>query len=210
MSRTSRAVSETRDRLLKAAIQAFSTEGYVGASTREIARVAGVSEVTLFRHFQSKEQLLGAVAQHMMALQSEAFIQQDEWTYDLQRDLLHFAQLHDEMLEEYEALFRMFIGEAHRHPTEALEVLQKSFLPLREQLINYLKICIERSMIRSDVDLPLAVDQLTGMLLSGMIRRHASPLQRGYNREQYLVACVDLFIRGLDPVPAVSSTSSPR
>lgn len=55
----------TRDRLLQAAIQVFSRAGYVGATTREIAREAGVSEVTLFRHFQRKEQLLKAVAQHI-------------------------------------------------------------------------------------------------------------------------------------------------
>lgn len=202
MSRTSRAAAETRDRLLKAAIEVFSTEGYVGATTREIARVAEVSEVTLFRHFQSKEQLLSAVAQHITALRSEAFTHQDEWTYDLRRDLLHYAKLHDDMLEEYEALFRMFIGEAHRHPAEALEVLQQSFLPLREQLISYLQTCIERGSIRPDVDLPLGVDQLTGMLLSGMIRRHVSPVKRRYSREQYIEACIDLFVRGV-------STSTP-
>ena len=103
---------KTRDRLLKAAIEVFSTEGFVGATTREIARVAGVNEVTLFRYFPSKEQLLGAVAQHITALKAEALAHQEEWTQDLHRDLLHYATLHDKMLEEYEALIRMFIGEA--------------------------------------------------------------------------------------------------
>ncbi len=208
MSRTNRAVAETRDRLLKAAITVFSTEGYVGATTREIARVAEVSEVTLFRHFQSKEQLLNAVAQHVTALRMEAFSQHDEWTYDLRCDLLHYAQLHDEMLEEYEALFRMFIGEAHRHPTEAVKVLQQSFLPLRNQLISYLEACIERGNLRADIDLSLAVDQLTGMLLSGMIRRHVYPMKREYSRKQYIEGCVDLFVRGLgSTVSPVSRTS---
>lgn len=197
MSRTSRDPAETRDRLLKAAIEVFSTEGYVGATTREIARAADVSEVTLFRHFQSKEQLLSAVAQYITALRNEAFTHQDEWTYDLRRDLLHYAKLHDDMLEEYEALFRMFIGEAQRHPIEAVEVLQQSFLPLREQLIVYLQTCVERGGVRSDVDVRLAVDQLTGMLLSGMIRRHVSSVKRGYNRKQYIEGCVDLFVRGV-------------
>jgi hypothetical protein len=132
----------------------------------------------------------------------EAITHQDEWTYDLRRDLMYYAQLHDDMLEEYEALFRMFIGEAHRHPSAAIEVLQQSFLPLRQKLIAYLQICIERGSVRSDVDLPLAVDQLTGMLLSGMIRRHVSPVQRGYDRKQYIVGCVDLFVRGVSVTAA--------
>lgn len=197
MSRTSRGTAATRERLLQAAIEVFSTAGYVGATTREIARVADVSEVTLFRHFQSKEQLLRAVAQHITALRTEALDHEEEWTYDLRRDLLHYVRLHDDMLEEYEALFRMFIGEAQRHPTEALEVLQQSFLPLREKLVSYLQACVERGSVRIDVDLPLAVDQLTGLLLSGMIRRHVSPVQRGYSRKQYVEGCVDLFVRGI-------------
>ncbi|MDX2216510.1 MAG: hypothetical protein SFY66_24825 [Oculatellaceae cyanobacterium bins.114] len=39
--------------------------------------------------------------------------------------MLHYTHLHDEMLETYEALFRMFIGEAQQHPQEALQVIQR-------------------------------------------------------------------------------------
>lgn len=199
---------KTRARLLKAAIQVFSTEGFVGATTREIARVAGVNEVTLFRYFPSKEQLLGAVAQHITAQKAEALAHQEEWTQDLRRDLLHYATLHDNMLEENEALVRMFIGEAQRHPQEALQVLQQSFLPLRDKLIAYLRNCIERGSVCPDVDLPLAVDQFTGMLLAGMVRRHVFPVSRGYSRAQYVEGCVDLFVRGISTAVANPSRST--
>lgn len=208
MGRTSRGATETRDRLLKAAIAVFSTEGYVGATTREIARVAAVSEVTLFRHFQSKEQLLSAVVQHITALRMEMFRHQNEWTHNLHADLLHYAQIYDDMLEEHEALFRMFIGEAQRHPIEALEVLQRSLLPLREKLISYLQSSVDRGNVRLEVDLPLAVDQFTGMLLAGMIRRHVSPVKRSYSHQQYLESCVDIFVRGISPTPSVSHAVS--
>ena len=49
---------QTRARLIKAATEVFANAGLTKATTREIARVAGVNEVTLFRHFQCKEQLL--------------------------------------------------------------------------------------------------------------------------------------------------------
>jgi AcrR family transcriptional regulator len=38
-------------------MQVVSEKGYLGATTREIARVAGVTELTLFRHFGSKQRL---------------------------------------------------------------------------------------------------------------------------------------------------------
>ena len=39
------------DKILQAAGKLFARQGYYGTSTREIARLAGVSENTLFRHF---------------------------------------------------------------------------------------------------------------------------------------------------------------
>ena len=203
-----RSPAKTRERLLRAAIEVFSTNGFMGASTREIARAAAVNEVTLFRHFQSKEQLLGAVAEYITALKLEALSNQDEWTQDLQLDLLHYAQLHDQMLEENEALIRMFIGEAQRHPDEALQVFQQAFLPLREKLIDYLRNGIERGTVRPEVDLPLVVDQFTGMLLAGMVRRHVTPLSRGYSRDRYVAGCVETFVRGIGSPVASSSCRS--
>ena len=47
----------TRERILQAAFELISDKGFAGASTREIAKRAGVAEVTLFRHFTSKENL---------------------------------------------------------------------------------------------------------------------------------------------------------
>ncbi len=193
---------------MNAAIAVFSAEGIVGATTREIARIAEVSEVTLFRHFQSKEQLLGAVSEHITTLNSKALADRVEWTQNLQQDLLHYARLYDNMLEEHEALVRMFIGEAHRHPNNSLQVLQQYFLPLREKLVAYLQHSVEQGRVYPEVNLLLAVDQFTGMLLSGMLRRHIIPVERGYSRAQYVEACVDLFVRGISlPVENLRHTS---
>ncbi len=196
---------QTRDRLIQAAIDVLAIAGIAGATTREIARVAGVSEVTLFRHFQSKELLLSAVAQHVTALQAEALSHSEEWTQDLHRDLLHYAWVYNNMLETHEALVRMFIGEAKRHPQEALRVFQEAAMPLRETLVDYLRDGIDRGAVGSEIDLPLAVDLFTGMLLSGMLRRHVSPIPRGYDRTAYIKSCVDLFVRGIAPAVVHSS-----
>lgn len=197
MSESKRDKAKTRDRLIQAAIEVFSTAGVLGATTREIARVAGVSEVTLFRHFQSKEQLLAAVVEQITALQAEALAAQDEWTQDLQRDLRHYAELYSAMLEENEALVRMFIGEAKRYPDAATQILQQSARPLRDRLVQYLHSGIDRGTVSPDVDLPIAVDLFTGMLLSGVLRRHLSAARGDYSRDRYLASCVDLFVRGI-------------
>ncbi|HEY9639376.1 MAG TPA: TetR/AcrR family transcriptional regulator [Coleofasciculaceae cyanobacterium] len=194
--------AKTRDRLLKAAAQVFATAGVDGATTREIARVAEVNEVTLFRHFQSKEQLLGAVIRQVSALQTEALDQQNEWTQDLQTDLLHYAWLYNNMLEEHEALIRTFIGEAKRHPEAARSVLQETAQNLRDRLIAYLSLRQQNGTVRADVNLRVAVDQLTGMLLAGMLRRSVVSTSPSYSRESYIEESVALLVRGIAATPA--------
>lgn len=46
--------AETRQVLLDAALEVFLQHGFAGATTREIARTAGVAEGTIYRHFSDK------------------------------------------------------------------------------------------------------------------------------------------------------------
>jgi len=48
----------THQRLARAALELFTTQGYHVTTTPEIAKKAGVAEGTIYRHFQSKQQLL--------------------------------------------------------------------------------------------------------------------------------------------------------
>ncbi|MGZ4824521.1 MAG: TetR/AcrR family transcriptional regulator [Terriglobales bacterium] len=55
-----------KEKLLRAAVKVFAEKGFSGASTREIARRARVNPVTLFRTFNSKEQLHAAAVDYMI------------------------------------------------------------------------------------------------------------------------------------------------
>ena len=55
--------SVTGVRIVEAAVQLFSRQGYKGTSTREIAQLAGVNEATLFRYFARKADLFWAAAE---------------------------------------------------------------------------------------------------------------------------------------------------
>lgn len=59
---------KTRDKIIAAAFELVSAKGYQGATTREIARAAGVAEVTLFRHFTNKESLFTELIQSFSAI----------------------------------------------------------------------------------------------------------------------------------------------
>ena len=190
-------IAQTRSRLLEAATEVFAKLGIIGATTREIARVAKVNEVTLFRHFQNKEQLLAAVIQQALAKQRESLAHPEEWLGDLRVDLGRYAWLFNNMLDEHEDMIRTFIGEAKRHPEAARQILQEAARDLYETLIAYLRQGQENGIVRVEVDVPASVDIFTGMLLSGMLRRSAISTPRAYTPESYIEMCIDLFVRGI-------------
>ncbi|MEH2140103.1 TetR/AcrR family transcriptional regulator [Nostoc sp.] len=193
--------AQTRARLIKAATKVFATAGLTGATTREIARVAAVNEVTLFRHFQNKEQLLAAVITEAIALQSQALVHDDNWTQNLHVDLKNYARLCNQMIEEHEDLIRTFIGEAKRHPQAARLILYETDKSLRQQLVVYLQKSQDRGAVSSDIDLKASVDSFMGMLLHGILRFSDIPTTLDYSRECYMETCVNLFVRGISTLP---------
>lgn len=200
---------ETRHRLIEAAV-AVARAGLQGATTREIARTAAVNEVTLFRHFKNKEQLLQAVVDYSFSLQKQTLEPCEEWTGNVREDVRRYARLYYQMLESNEALIRMFIGEAKRHPEAARAILHEAARARRERKTAYLRTLQQQGKIRPDIDPAVAVDLFTGMLLAGVLRSGLATVE--YSRERYLDSCVDLWLRGLAlaDASAPSATSEPH
>jgi len=53
--------SVVRQQILETAIKLFAQRGFRGTTTKEIALAAGVNEVTIFRHFATKQELYSAI-----------------------------------------------------------------------------------------------------------------------------------------------------
>jgi AcrR family transcriptional regulator len=66
--------AETRRQLLEAAGRVFATRGYARATTKEIAKVAGVAEGTIYRHFADKQDLFYATFSAKSAVTADVFL----------------------------------------------------------------------------------------------------------------------------------------
>src|SRR5262245_41262863 len=77
VGRSTRAVqqraSDTRDKIVAAALETFAERGFEGARTRDIAARAGVNQGLITYHFSSKEQLWKASADRIFALLAKEF-----------------------------------------------------------------------------------------------------------------------------------------
>jgi AcrR family transcriptional regulator len=96
----------TRGRLVAAALELFAARGFEGTTTRAIARRAGVALAALPYHFETKEALWRAAADHLFGLLRERFPARagedaapDEGTRlrRLLRDFVRFAASHPEL-----------------------------------------------------------------------------------------------------------------
>jgi len=111
-----------RDQIRAAARGLFLERGFGGASTDAIAKEAGVSKMTLYRYFPSKEDLLADVLRHLIANVSrggsEAGGAPIEDRGELRGALLGFAHgfVDDLMRPEYLALVRVIVTETPRLP----------------------------------------------------------------------------------------------
>jgi AcrR family transcriptional regulator len=188
---------DTGQRILEAATRVFARKGVSGATTREIARAARVNEVTLFRYFKNKGELLRQVVQHKSRRYEHIFAEAPfDTPDDLRRTVEAFATVYVRMLSENEDFVRTFFGEINRH-LELCRQLFESSDSARNKLISYLSSAQKRGLVRKKVDVTTATDALTGMLMVGILRRPLT--ERYYDVARYAKTCVELFLKGIEP-----------
>ena len=186
-----------RDRLLAAAARVFAREGLARATTREIAREAGVNEVTLFRLFRTKQRLLDAVVQENFGSPPSApAAEPPAATTDLRADLCAHARQYERLLQENLPLIRAMIGEIHHHGSHEQKVFKAILRPLRKALITRLEAAQTAHTLRAKVDPVILSDLFGGMIFTGVLRRASADMEREYGATDYLRAAVDLVVRG--------------
>ena len=192
---TGSSVDETRRRLMDAAARIFSRDGIQGATTRVIAKDAGVNEVTLFRHFKSKEQLVAAVIEKGLASELALMDAQASWTENFREKLSQYVRHYYDHLEQKEAFARAFIAESRGLPESMQTMIASAIKPVRDRLIVMLKEAQQAGVIRADLDVECGIDALKNALYAGVLRKSGC-IPRSYTSDAYVDTVVDIFYRG--------------
>ncbi len=124
----------TDQQILDAALEVIARQGYAGATTREIAAVAGINEVTLFRRFENKQKLLTAAVEQEAEIFAAASI---KYTGDVQADLEHVVRFYQGLARKRGRVIGMLLSEIPRQP-ELLDVL-KTPLAIIANIANMLQ-----------------------------------------------------------------------
>lgn len=129
---------ETRERILSAARQLMAQKGYKGATTRKISELAGVNEVTVFRHFKTKVAILEELLNDILDVR-EQLEQGLEGDYaNIKELLVGYAKTYYYMLVERKEILMICMIEADNHP-EVVKLFSSLPMTAVEVLCNKLK-----------------------------------------------------------------------
>lgn len=194
------ATATTDDRILDAAMRVFTEVGLRGATTRRIAEEAGVNEVTLFRRFGTKEQLLIAATARHRELGGNVL---PEAPIDPAAELDHWVRTHADRLHRVRLLIRSSLTEIEAHP-ELCAATHEGPRQVQAQLAGYIERLQRASLADPDVDPQAAATLLMGALFAEVVARPVMPEARPPAPEELSHRYVPLFLRaiGARPVPA--------
>src|SRR5512143_280960 len=114
--------SNTKELLLQATLKLISEKGYLGATTREIASEAGVTEITLFRNFGSKELLFEEVLKTYTFLPRLRELIPELEGLPSNDAFVLIATRFMQTLKERKALIKIFYQEVTSYPEKIREV----------------------------------------------------------------------------------------
>ena len=97
---------DTKERILMAALKMFSQNGYAGTNIRELAASLDMGKSSMYRHFESKEEIWNTLLDRMIAYYGERFGSADhlppvpdslEGLVEMTMRMVDFT-VHDEMI----------------------------------------------------------------------------------------------------------------
>ena len=102
--------------MFDAALAVLAERGYVGATTRRIAEAAGINEVTLFRRFGDKRQLILAAIHADISRLADTGL---TTTGDIEADLIRVVEYYSDIYQHRNGLVGTLLLEGARNPNVA-------------------------------------------------------------------------------------------
>ena len=108
------------ERILEAAVAVIAERGYANATTKQIAARANINEVTLFRRFGSKKNLLRSVIEYEAAKFADGNL---KYTGELEADLVRIVERYQALVARRGHIMMMVLTEIRQQP-DLIDLLQ--------------------------------------------------------------------------------------
>lgn len=185
---------DNREKLLTAASRVYAEVGFRGATTRRIAEEAGVNEVTLFRLFGSKAQLL---AEAITCHEPMGTVSLPTEPIDPLGELSEWCEGHLVAIREMRGMIRKTMADLEEHP-EMGPHLCNGQTPHFNRLLAYATRLVEREGgIAEGVDLHTACSMLFSAVFADAMSREVVPNVYPQPDREAATRYVRVFLRAI-------------
>ena len=162
-------MESTHERLMKAARELFEKNGFAATTTKEIADLAGVSEVTLFRHFSTKRALFEETLHSCMHPYRVDEYVENEAVYELETDLRNIARDMTETFARNAPLLRMLMRDKFRE-SQPERMFKKNEHGAENRLLEYFAAMRRMGRLGPDPELAIKfyMTNLTGYFMRNL------------------------------------------
>ena len=142
---------EIREKIIKAAIDAFSKNGFDRTRMDDVAKTADLSKGTIYLHFKSKEDLFYAICENNLAEAKQQISTMFAKKEDLVSEIERFYDVFRKKKTANERVFFETIAESARN-AELRKALYKQRLNIFETAVGWVNLQIERGFFRKNID----------------------------------------------------------
>jgi AcrR family transcriptional regulator len=190
---------ERRASIVEAACRMFSTKGFRGTTTRELAAEVGVTEPVLYEHFRTKSDLYAAIIESKSCEGMEALAARLRAYAELGDDRGYFTQLGKMILNWYteDPSFVRLLLFSNLENHELKDLFHQRTEPFFRQIVAYIESRMARNAMRK-MDPAIAARAFFGMVahyaLTGLLFG-CWPIPE--SREEIVRQMVDVFLNGM-------------
>ncbi|MFP6623375.1 MAG: helix-turn-helix domain-containing protein [Myxococcota bacterium] len=189
---------KSRERIRAAAMELFREKGFDGATLREIAKRADMGASSIYRHVQSKEELLIDELEAIQETAWQRFREQDDRMRPAQERVCHFLEVQQELLVADRDLTMI----ALRASTRPEAQVARRSLVLNDRTIGLLAEILQMGRKREDLVRDINVLEAASALFhitQGARIPWANGLVSAKACQRSIRAGVDLLFRGIAP-----------
>jgi AcrR family transcriptional regulator len=185
-----------RAQILEAATKVFAEKGFHRATTKDIARAAGIAEGTIYTYFASKTDLLLGILDRL----NETEQRPEHFNAGLEGDfrmfLLAYLRQRTAALWSNAEVFRAILPELLVNPELREKYYQQVIEPTMRVAEEYFRVQVRQGQIR-EVDVPLTVRAMAGVVLGLLILQLLGDQQLASQWEQLPEVLSTLLFDGL-------------
>lgn len=196
---TMKEYSGTDEKIIKATFEILQEEGFAKATTKKIATKAGVNEVTIFRNFTNKKNLVDAAKEYYKQIlinkleEIFEFEEDDEIEEYLKISFFGILNLREEDL----SILRVAMEEVREDP-EKKNLISNITDVVLNKLEEFFKIKMEKGIIREVNPKSVAI-MCFGMLFQSVILWKVYNHDLDFETNSYADDLIDLMYDGIKP-----------